>query len=250
MENGWNDDLSPVDEPVRYYNRVRSVYRTQPMKLFYMDLGHNPRSASTPSTGDLAKLATAQNKWFKYYVKGEGAEPSEAHGGVTAITSFCPQTAGGSGTEYDAPNWASLAPGEVNLNTPAEQTIASPATAPSNAFTSGTVCTTAANTANASAATYSVAPAPASGYTNAGSSPVIAEFSAPGANDQVIARLYDENVSAKTEQLIGRAMLRPLNPGGGFTKTEFQLHPKGREKRGGGEACEQKSDPSGGNTVN
>jgi hypothetical protein len=226
MENGWNDDLFPVDETVRYYNKVRSVYPNQPMKLFYMDLGHNPRSASTPSTGDLAKLATAQNKWFKFYVKGEGGEPTEAHGGVTAITSFCPQTAGGSGTEFDAPNWASLAPGEVNLNSPAEQTIVAPATAPSNAFTSGTVCTTAANTANASAATYKINPAPASGYTIAGSSTVIGEFSAPGANDQVIARLYDENVTGKTEQLIGRAMLRPLNPGGGFTKTEFQLHPQ------------------------
>ncbi|HTZ85869.1 MAG TPA: acetylxylan esterase, partial [Solirubrobacteraceae bacterium] len=226
MENGWNDDLFPVDETVRYYNKVRSAYPNQPMKLFYMDLGHNPRSASTVSTGDANKLANAQNKWFKYFVKGEGAEPSEAHGGVTAITSFCPQTAGGSGTEYDAPNWASLAPGEVNLNSPAEQTIASPATAPSNAFTSGTICTTAANTANASAATYKVNPAPAAGFTIAGSSTVIAEFSAPGANDQVIARLYDENPSAKTEQLIGRAMLRPLNPGGGFTKTEFQLHPQ------------------------
>ncbi len=226
MENGWNDDLFPVDETVRYYNKVRSVYPNQPMKLFYMDLGHNPRSASTVSTGDSNKLATAQNKWFKFYVKGEGSEPTEAHGGVTAITSFCPQTAGGSGTEYDAPNWASLAPGEVNLNSAAEQTIAAPSTAPSNAFTSGTVCTTAANTANASAATYSVAPAPASGYTIAGSSTVIAEFSAPGANDQVVARLYDENPTAKNEQLIGRATLRPLNPGGGFTKTEFQLHPQ------------------------
>ncbi|MHB8242407.1 MAG: acetylxylan esterase [Solirubrobacteraceae bacterium] len=226
MENGWNDDLFPVDETVRYYNRVRSVYPSEPMKLFYMDLGHNPRSATTVSTSDVAKLQNAQNKWFKYYIKGEGGEPSEAHGGVTAITSFCPQTAGGSGTEYDAPNWASLAPGEVHLAGAAEQTIQSPATAPANAFTSGTVCTTSSAAANASAATYKVSPAPASGYTIAGSSTVIGEFSAPGANDQVIARLYDENVSANTEQLIGRAMLRPLNPGGGFTKTELQLHPQ------------------------
>ena len=72
------------------------------MKLFYLDLGHNPRSASTPSTGDVAKLTAAQNEWFDYYVKGEGYEPAGLHGSVTAITSFCPQTAGGSGTEYKA----------------------------------------------------------------------------------------------------------------------------------------------------
>jgi hypothetical protein len=226
MENGWNDDLFPVDETVRYYNKVRSVYPGQPMKLFYMDLGHNPRSASTVSTSDLGKLQNQQNKWFKYFVKGEGGEPAEAHGGVTAITSFCPQSAGGSGTEYDAPNWASLAPGEVRLSSPEEQTIQSPGTAPANSFTSGTVCTTQASANNPTAAEYKVPAAPASGYTIAGSSTVIGEFSAPGANDQVIARLYDENVSAATEQLIGRAMLRPLNPGGGFTKTVFQLHPQ------------------------
>ena len=68
--------------------------------------------------------------------------------------------------------------------------------------------------------------APASGYTIAGSSTVIAEFSTPGANDQVIARLYDENETAKTEQLIGRQAYRPLNVGEGFTKQTFQLHPQ------------------------
>jgi hypothetical protein len=226
MENGWNDDLFPVDETVRYYNKVRASYPSQPIKIFDLDLGHNPRSASTVSTGDITKLSNAQNKWFKYFVKGEGGEPSEAHGGVTAITSFCPQTAGGSGTEFDAPNWASLAPGEINVNSPAEQTIASPAAASANAFTSGTVCTTSSSNDNTSAAEYRVPAAPASGYTLLGSSTVIGEFSTPGANDQVVARLYDENVSAKTEQLIGRATLRPLNPGGGFTKQQFQLHPQ------------------------
>jgi hypothetical protein len=226
MENGWNDDLFPVDETVRYYNKVRSVYPNQPMKLFYMDLGHNPRSASTVSTGDLAKLTNAQNKWFKFFVKGEGGEPGEAHGGVTAITSFCPQSASGSGTEYDASDWASLAPGEVHFSSAAEQTIQSPGTAPANAFTSGTVCTTQASGDNASAAEYKLPAAPASGYTLAGATTVIGEFSTPAATDEVIARLYDVNVAASTEQLIGRQTLRPLNPGGGFTKTVFQLHPQ------------------------
>ena len=226
MENGWNDDLFPVDETVRYYNKVRSVYPNQPMKLFYMDLGHNPRSATATSTSDLAKLQAAQNKWFKFYVKGEGSEPSEAHGGVTAITSFCPQTAGGAGTEYDAPNWASLAPGEVHLSSPAEQTIVSPGTAPANAFTSGTVCTTQASADNPSAAEYKLPEAPAGGYTLAGATTVIGEFSTPAATDEVIARLYDVNVAAGTEQLIGRQTYRPLNPAGGFTKQIFQLHPQ------------------------
>jgi hypothetical protein len=226
MENGWNDDLFPVDETVKYYNKVRTAYPNQAMQLFYFDLGHNPRSATTLSTSDATKFQNAQNAWFAHYVKGEGGEPAEAQGGVTAITSFCPQTAGGSGTEFKAPNWASLAPGEVRFSSAAEQTVQAPGTATANAFTSGTVCTTQAAANNASAAEYKMPEAPASGYTLAGASTVIGEFSTPGANDQLIARLYDENIAAGTEQLIGRQAYRPLNPGGGFTKQIFQLHPQ------------------------
>ncbi len=226
MENGWNDDLFPVDETVKYYNKVRATYPNQAMQLFYFDLGHNPRSATTLSTSDATKFQAAQNAWFAYYVKGEGSEPAEAHGGVTAITSFCPQSAGGSGTEFKAPNWASLAPGEIRFNSPAEQTVQAPGTATANPFVSGTVCTTQPDANNASAAEYKSNEAPTGGYTLAGSTTVIAEISTPAANDQLIARLYDENIAGGTEQLIGRQTYRPLNPGGGFSKQIFQLHPQ------------------------
>jgi hypothetical protein len=227
MENGWNDDLFPVDETVKYYNKVRAAYPNQAMQLFYLDLGHNPRSASTVSTGDVGKLQAAQNTWFGYYLKGEGSEPAEAKGGVRTITTSrpCPLAAGGSGVEHAAPNWASLTPGEVRFSSATEQTILAPGTNPANAFTSGDACTTQSATTNASAATYKLGEAPAGGFTIDGASTVIAEFSTPGPNDQVIARLYDENVSAKTEQLIGRQTYRPLNVGEGFTKQTFQLHP-------------------------
>jgi hypothetical protein len=226
MENGWNDDLFPVDETVKYYNKVRATYPNQAMQLFYLDLGHNPRSASTVSTSDVGKFQAAQNTWFGYYLKGEGGEPAEAKGGVRTITSFCPQSAGGSGVEHAAPNWASLTPGEIRFNGEAEQTIVAPGTAPAQAFTSGTVCTMQAAGDNASAATYKLGAAPAGGFTIEGASTVTAEFSTPGANDQVIARLYDVNVpGGGTQQLIGRQTYRPLNVGEGFTKQVFQLHP-------------------------
>jgi hypothetical protein len=227
MENGWNDDLFPVDETVKYYNKVRAAYPNQAMQLFYLDLGHNPRSANAVSTSDAAKLAAAQNTWFGYYLKGEGGEPAEAKGGVRTITTSrpCPLAAGGSGVEHAAPNWASLTPGEVRFSSAAEQTILAPGTNPATTFTSGDACTTQNAAANASAATYKLAEAPAAGFTIDGASTVIAEFSTPGPNDQVIARLYDENVTAKTEQLIGRQTYRPLNVGEGFTKQTFQLHP-------------------------
>jgi hypothetical protein len=226
MENGWNDDLFPVDETVKYYNKVRAAYPNQPMQLFDWDLGHNPRSATTLSAGDTAKFVAAQNAWFAYYVKGEGSEPANAEGGATAITSDCPQTTGNSGTEYKAANWAALSPGEIRFSSGPEQTVQAPGSAETNPFTSATVCTSASAANNASAAEYKFSEAPAGGYTVLGSSTVIAELNTPGANDQLIARLYDENVAGGTEQLIGRQAYRPLNPGEGFTKQVFQLHPQ------------------------
>ncbi len=223
MENGWNDDLFPVDETVKYYNKVRAAYPHAAMKLFDMDLGHNPRSASTVSTTDVGKLQAAQNEWFAHYVRGEGSEPSGAQGGATAIASFCPQSAGGSGVEFKAANWASLTAGELDVAGAAEQTIQAPGTASANAFTSGTVCTTQSSATNASAATYNTAPV-SEAFTLLGSSTVIAELSTPGENAQVIGRLYD--VNGANEQLIGRSIYRPISPGAGFVKQVFQMHPQ------------------------
>ena len=98
MENGWNDDLFPVDQSVDYYNKVRTAYPTAAIELFALDLGHNPRSSTAPSAVDVGKLLAAENAWFRFYVKGEGSEPAGAHGGVTAITSVCPPAPRARGT--------------------------------------------------------------------------------------------------------------------------------------------------------
>jgi fermentation-respiration switch protein FrsA (DUF1100 family) len=227
MQNGWNDDLFPADQTIDYYNKVRARYPTAAMRLFYFDGGHNPRSSTSLSAVDAGKLIAAQDAWFAYFVKGEGSEPAGARGGVTVITSVCP--VGTSGHDYSAQNWASLAPGEIRLQGTAEQTIRAPGIAPKTPFTAAgtTVCTTEAAGENESAATYRLAPAPAGGFTIAGSPTVIGEFATPAANDQIIARLYDVNESeGGTQRLIGRAIYRPINPGGGFTKQVFQLHPQ------------------------
>src|SRR5262249_38553862 len=92
-------------------------------------------------------------------------------------------------------------------------------TAPSNAFTSGDVCTMTASADNASAATYRV-PATTSTYTLAGSPTVIAKITA-AANDMVAARLYD--VDGASERLIARGVVRPLLDGNAQV---FQLHPQ------------------------
>jgi fermentation-respiration switch protein FrsA (DUF1100 family) len=224
FEDGWDDDLFPADQGVDYYNKVRATYPTAAIEFWGLDYGHNPRSANA-SAADIGRLFAAQNAWFAYYIRGEGSEPAGAHGGVTAIASHCPVSA--AGQEYKARNWASLAPGEIRLEGAAEQTVEAPGIAPKTEFVVGgtTVCTTEAAGENASAPTYKLT-APAGGFTIAGSPTVIGEFSTPGTNAQVIARLYDVNEVEGTQQLIGRAIYRPISPGGGFTKQVFQIHPQ------------------------
>jgi hypothetical protein len=223
LEDGWNDDLFPVDETVRYYNKVRAHYPEQAITLFYADLGHNPRSGSNPNA--VATLKAAQDAWFAYYLRGEGPEPAQAHGGVTAITSACPAS---DATEVKAADWASLAQGEIHYTNAAGQTIQAPGEPPASELESKgtTICNTQSAADNATAATYKLPAAPVPGFTVMGSTTVIGEFSTPATNDQVTARLYDENVAAKTERLIGRQIYRPIEPGAGFTKQVFQLHPQ------------------------
>jgi hypothetical protein len=217
LSNGWNDDLFPVDEAVRYYNKVRADHPEAPIALFDLDFGHNPR-AGTISAPDAAALAAAENAWMDYYVRGVGPRPD---GGVDILTSKCPVSA--AGTHYHASSWGSLAPGELRLDTTGTQTVAAPGTAPSDPFTSGDVCRTTTSADNASAATYRV-PAAAVPYTLAGSPTVVATLSVTGANDALYERLYD--VNGATEQLIARGVLRPTGVGAGPTRQVFQLHPQ------------------------
>jgi hypothetical protein len=216
ISNGWNDDLFPVDEALRYYNKVRAKYPTAPISMFHLDFGHNPRTGAV-SAADRAALVAAENAWLDHYVRGVGPEPADARGGVDILTSKCPVS--GAGARYHAPTWAQIAPGEVRISSAAAQTVTAPGTAPSNAFTSGDVCTSTSSADNASAATYRV-PAAAAAYTLAGSPTVIAKLSA-AASDMVAARLYD--VDGATQRLIARGVVRPLLNGGAQV---FQLHPQ------------------------
>jgi predicted acyl esterase len=221
LANGWNDDLFPVDEAIRYYNKVRARWPAAPITMFHLDFGHSPRAAATVSVPDRAALTAAENAWFDYYLKGAGPEPADARGGVDILTSKCPVSA--AGTRYHAPSWPQLAPGEIRLDTTGTQTVAAPGTAPSNPFTSGDVCTSTASADNASAATYKL-PAATTAFTLAGSPTIVAKLTTTGANDALYARLYD--VDGATQRLIARGVQRPLGVGAGPTEQVFQLHPQ------------------------
>ncbi len=41
IQSGWNDDLFPVDEALRYYQRTRAQYPGDPISLYLADIGHS-----------------------------------------------------------------------------------------------------------------------------------------------------------------------------------------------------------------
>lgn len=227
LVNGWNDDLFPVDESVRYYNKIRAAYPSAPISMFHLSIGHSPRSGGLPQTQDATNLYIAEYAWMDYFVKRSGlsSRPVTAGGGVNIITSACTGTTPKAGVPYRADSWADLSPGEIRVEGAAAKTVA-PNTTPANAFQSNgtTVCTDQPAADTAGAATYATPPAPAGGYTLAGSTTVVADLTVAGANDALISRLYDVDPAAGTEKLIARGVYRPT--GVGTSRQVFQLYPQ------------------------
>ncbi|MDO9353295.1 MAG: CocE/NonD family hydrolase, partial [Solirubrobacteraceae bacterium] len=224
ISNGWNDDLFPVDEAVRYYNRTRALHPTAPIVMYHANYGH-PNRGGSPPVDDVRAVYTAETLFFNRYIKGEGVDYANVQGGVTIATSKCNGMTPTKGDTYSAENWASLSAGELRVSGVPSQTIAA-TTTPATTYEGGavTVCTDGPATDTAGAATYSTQPAPAGGYTIAGSPTVVADLAVTGANDQVISRLYDVDVAAGTQKLIARGIYRPT--GVGTSRQVFQLHPQ------------------------
>ncbi len=218
MSSGFTDDLFPVDETIRYYNRTKTQYAGADLALFFGDFGHPRGQNKSDVVGALQRRVFA---WLDHYVKGAGPRPRQ---GVEAYTETCPATAA-SGGPYRARSWATIAPGEVRFSDPASKTIA-PGSTTGGAFNpvSTAACATVPATDPAGAAVYKLDPAPAGGYTLLGAPTVIADFTLPGDTSQVAARLLDVAPDG-TETLVDRGLWRPAT--GGPARQVFQLHPNG-----------------------
>ncbi len=222
IANGYTDDLFPVDEAIRFYNRTKGQYPNAPVGLFFGDFGH-PRAQNKPDVSQA--LAKSTYKWLDHYVQGKGKKPFR---GVTSYTQTCPSGAD-SGGPYRAANWAKLNPGEVRLSSKKAQTIDPSAGDPSIAttfdpVTGGGACATADGADQAGVATYRVKKAPKGGYTLLGSATVVAKFKA-SADSEIAARLLDVGKDGN-ETLVARGLWRP-KPSAKATKQVFQLHPGG-----------------------
>ncbi|MGK2933131.1 MAG: alpha/beta hydrolase family protein, partial [Solirubrobacterales bacterium] len=209
MSPGFTDDLFPVDEVIRYYNRTKAQYPGAKLGIFAGSFGHSRGQSQSNVTTALRNL---ENDWVDHYMKGVGTEPES---NVVAYTQTCPNGTDGDGP-FTAANWASLAPGELVLkDTAGPNTIAPNGGSPTasglfNPLGAGvTACTEASGAVEPGSASYDLDPAPIDGYTVLGSATVIAKITvANGANSQIAARLVDlDGEGNKT--LISRGTWRP-----------------------------------------
>ncbi len=228
IQSGWNDDLFPVDEALRYYERTRAQYPSDPISLYLADIGH---ARSQNKAADMAAFNVRLNAWFGHYLKGEGSSPSSS---VEALTTTCPKTTE-SGGPFKAADWAGLQPGEIRLQSSGSQTT-EPYAAESNPNTPTTsgfefdpikgpgVCAAVPVEETPGSVHYDLGAAPAGGYTLMGSPTIIANVESPSPNSEIAARLLDINEETGTESLVARGLYRPT---GGEQQMVFQLHPQG-----------------------
>jgi predicted acyl esterase len=226
IQNGWNDDLFPVDEAIRYYNRTRAQYPGDPISLFLMDDGH---ARSQNKAADEALFLQRENAWFDHYLKGEGSAPTSS---AEALTTTCPKEAASEGP-YRAADWQSLSPGEIQLDGVAAKTIVPGAGDPNIGKTFDPIagsgaCATAPGADQLGTANYRL-PVPAAGFTLLGSPTITADIGTTNVDSELAARLLDV-LPGGEERLVARGLLRPGNGGAGVV---FQLHPQGYRFAGG-----------------
>jgi predicted acyl esterase len=217
IQSGWNDDLFPADEAIRYYNRTRSQFPSDPISLFFMDDGH---ARSQNKQADVEVFEARQNAWFDHYLKGAGAAPGSS---VEALTTTCGTPSAG---PYTANTWKDLAPGEIRLDSAPAQTVVPGSGDPTIGQTFDPIagkgaCATAPGADQTGVASYRLPPAPAGGFTLLGSPTIVAGVASPGPESELAARLLDVSPGG-TETLVARGLLRP----GGGGETVFQLHPQ------------------------
>ncbi len=235
IQSGWNDDLFPVDEALRLYQRTRAQYPGDPISLYLADIGH---SRSQNKEADAAAFNARLEAWFAHYLKGEGASPSSS---VEALTTTCPKSSPSEGP-YRASDWAGLQPGEIRFQSSAPQIIRhrsaneeleaavkkefNPTSATFDPIIGPKIgknlCSSVPDVEQPLSANYRLGAAPAGGYTLLGSPTIIANIDSPSPNSEIAARLVDVSPEG-TETLIARGLYRP---DGGPQEIVFQLHPQ------------------------
>jgi predicted acyl esterase len=220
ISNGWTDDLFPVDEALRFYNRAKAEYPKAFVGLQFLDYGHS-RGQNKPA--DTALLHARQQGFFDWFLKGEGDKPFD---GVRVQTQVC---GGPSGGPYDAKTWKALTPGEVRLSSAAQQVVVSggdPNAGKSfDPIAGGGACAKVADQDVPGTASYRLPVLDAGGFTLLGAATIVADVVSPSPSNQLAARLLDVAPDGQ-ETLVARGTYRP-DVTMSATRQIFQLHPGG-----------------------
>ncbi|MBN8866719.1 MAG: acetylxylan esterase [Solirubrobacterales bacterium] len=220
--SGFTDDLFPVDEATRFYNRTRAQYPDARIGLIFgPNSGHMRGMSKSDAT---AYQESIENQWVDHYLAGQGPAPAT---NVHALLQTCPASAP-VGDPYVAKDWASISPGEIRLLSSTAQIVSATGGDPVsgqifNPAPLGQACAAAPGGKESGSADYELSPAPAGGFTVLGAPTVIAKIKQAGDTSQLAARLVDVAPGGLTKTLVARGLWRPQ--GDGFQV--FQLHANG-----------------------
>jgi predicted acyl esterase len=223
VASGFTDDLFPVDEALRFVNRMRRDHPRVPVAMLLGDFGHQ-RAANKEA--DRARLLTDIHAWMDRHLRDAGGGPH----GVTATTQTCPRAAPSEGP-FTAPSFARLARGEVRYSSAEPQTLDSAGGDPRTGAAidpvggGGDACAVTGTATAPGTATYSLPAAGGDGYMLLGAPTISARLAVSGdpAVAQVAGRLWDVAPDGASQTLVARGVLRPSGQG---TET-WQLHANG-----------------------
>lgn len=214
---GFTDDVFPVDEALRFYNRTRAEHPEAPITLMLADFGHQRAQNKGPES---AAWAGRQLGWINWHLLHRAPRQNNE---VVVWTETCPSgvPSGGPYTERD---WASLAAGEITVAGRAAQVIkpwgGSRAVATAFGVLANNACANPDAAREPGTANYESDPAPAAGFTMIGSPTVVANLRGGGEDSQIAARLVDVSPDG-TKRLVARQLYRFGREG----YQVFQLHP-------------------------
>lgn len=221
---GFTDDIFPVDETLRFVDRMARSHPHVPVSLLFGDFGHQ-RAANKPDVR--ARLVADIHAWFDHYLRGIGRGLRR---GVTAMTQTCPHSAK-SGGPFHAPTFAGLARGVVRYASKATRTLSSGggdprvATAIDPVAGGGDGCATTSAAPESGTAAYRL-PARKRAWTLLGAPRVTAHMVVNGTTPstaEVAARLWDVAPGGASQHLVARGLYRPR----GVARDAFELHANG-----------------------
>ena len=219
VQNGWTDDLFPVDQALMIYGDTNQG-RKSPVSLQFGDLGHG-RGANKANADRYFNDQGAA--FFDAYLKKHGAPP--AAGSVSVFTQTCPAAAPAAGP-INAATWGKIHPGAFTFAGAKRQKVTSSGGDPDAAkafdkVVGGDPCPTVAAGKGSGSAVYTKKVR--KGFTMIGLPLVKATVATAGKYGELAARLYD--VSRGQERLITRGQYRLTDNQTG--KISFQLNGNG-----------------------